>query len=242
MQSNTPAPAGGARRWLIVVGSGLVVFHLSAVLCGTLAAPSGPWPSGDGPTMANPPPFAFTLHRDLFGRYLRPLRLASSYRFASNRPAGPSVVLEARLRNEQGEEVAVLEFPDRNANSWARHRHTLLTGWLGGDQPVPPQSEVIPGPGQAVPTVPVWEQSEQGKLRLQNVPQHLVPRDRQVFRPSEPSLVLVRSYARYLCRKHNAASVEVVRRSRDPIPPAVVLEQAQEGPAVLISTYGEFSR
>ena len=32
MQSNTPAPAGGARRWLIVVGSGLVVFHLSAVL------------------------------------------------------------------------------------------------------------------------------------------------------------------------------------------------------------------
>jgi hypothetical protein len=244
MQSNPPAPGGRLRRFLFVLGSGLIVFHLTAVLCLALSAASGPWPSGDGPTMATPPQFAFTLQRDLFGRYLRPMRLGSNYRFMSNRPGLPGVVLQARLKNDQGEEIAVLEFPERDANPWARHRQAVMVGWLVPDQPVPPPSgEVVPAPGQDVPTLQVWEPAEPGKLRLQTVPQHLLPRDRPVYRPSDPSLLLVRSYARYLCRKHGAASVEMIRLYRDPLPPAVLLEDGpRDEAATVTSTYGEFPR
>jgi hypothetical protein len=243
MQSNTPAPGGSVRRWLIIAGTGLVGLHLLAVLVAALAAPSGPWPTGEGPTMATPPQFAFTLQRDLFGPYLRPLRLGSNYRYSTNRPGSPGVMLQARLKNEKGEQLAVLEFPDRKADPWTRHRQSLLVGWLVPDQPVaPPTSEVIAAPGQSVPTFQVWEPTEPGVLKLQSVPQHLLPRDRPVFRPTEPSLVLVRSYARFLCRQYGAASVELVRRSREALPPAILLDQSQDGPATVSSNYGEFSR
>jgi hypothetical protein len=91
--------------------------------------------------------------------------------------------------------------------------------------------------------VPVWEPGEPGQLRLQTVPQHLVPRDRPVYRPSEPSLLLLRSYARFLCRQHNAARVEMIRLYREAVPPSVLSgEEAQEGVVNITSTYGEFSR
>jgi hypothetical protein len=243
MQPNTCAPAGPARRWPVVAGTALVGFHLTAVLFAAVAAPSGPWPSAEGTTMAAAPPFAVALHRDLFAPYLRAVRLGGNYRFMSNRPGQASVVLQARLRDDRGEELAVLEFPDRRANPWVRHRQAVLVGWLASDLPVVPQGEVIPGPGQPVPTVPIWEPGEVGRLRLATVPQHLVPRDRPVFRPAEPSLVLIRSYARHLCRRHGASSVEMSRRSRDAIPATILTAGAAvEGPITVISTYGEFPR
>ena len=60
---------------------------------------------------------------------------------------------------------------------------------------------------------------------LRKVPPHLVPRYRGpvVQVPMELSLVLAHSYARYLCRAHGAASVEIVRYVRPPISYAVLL-------------------
>jgi hypothetical protein len=244
MQSNDPAHAGTLRRWLFLAGSGLILFHLAAVLSAALAAPSGPWPTGDGANMATPPQFAFTLQRDLFSRYLRPLRLAHNYHFMSNRPGSARVVVEAHLKDSDGNETAVVELPERTANPWVRHRQRLLAGWLVPDEPVPPGTEVIPGPGQAVPTVRFWEVVGPGRLKLQAAPQHLVPRDRPVYRPSDLSLLLVRSYARHLCRRHGAASVELVRRSRDPLPPTVLGGEAVSETATntVLSNFGEFSR
>ena len=79
-------------------------------------------------------------------------------------------------------------------------------------------------------TVTIWEPSDAGGvLRLRTVAERDIPANRPVERPSELSLVLARSYMRYLCRKHGAASAELIRHTRpailsgivfvDPLPP-----------------------
>ena len=74
------------------------------------------------------------------------------------------------------------------------------------------------------------------------MPEHLIPRDRPVFRPSEQSLLLARSYARYLCRTHGAATAELIRHTGEPITPAVMFTSGQPPAAAvneLISSFGE---
>jgi hypothetical protein len=62
--------------------------------------------------------------------------------------------------------------------------------------------------------------------------------------PTEWSLILVRSYARYLCQKHGAASAEVVRHSRETAPPLVLLmgEPPPDTINDLVASYGDLSR
>jgi hypothetical protein len=233
-----------APRWLIAVASAAIVFHLSAVLLRALAAPSGPWPTPQGGTLAPPPAFALALYQWLPGEYLQALQMTHNYHFVTNRPGQPALSFEVRLRDAAGKEVANVRFPDKNANYWLRHRQTLLANALSLDEPAaPPQMEAIPGPNQRVPTVPLWDMApdKPGRLELKNVPQHLIPRDRPVMRPSEVSLLFVRSYARYLCRVHGAASAQVIRHHQDPIPPDVL--SADNVPAdafdEVLSNYGE---
>ena len=45
--------------------------------------------------------------------------------------------------------------------------------------------------------------------------------------PSARSMLLVKSYLRYLGRLHNAASAELIRRSRNPIFPDLVFANRQ---------------
>ncbi len=246
MQPHVSPCAVRTPRWLFLIGSALIVFHLAAIVSAALAAPSGPWPTPEGTNLAAPPQFAFSLNRELFAPYLRLIHLTAHYHFMTNRPGTPAITLQARVKDSEGKELAVVELPDRQANRWVRHRQAVLASWLAPDQPVQPAGEVVAAPGQAVPTVPVWEPAEAGHLRMQNLPQHLVPRDRPVFRPSDVSLILVRSYARHLCRTHNAASVEIVRLSREAIPPVVLSRETpqglQEAANTLTSNYGEFSK
>src|SRR5205807_5288670 len=113
------------------------------------------------------------------------------------------------------------------------------------DRPLPPpQSEVIAPPGEQTPTATIWEGVENRRLVLKTIPEHLVPRDRPVMRPSEWTLLLARSYARYLCRTHGAASAEVIRHSREPMSPVVLfLDNVQAGAFdELISDFGDLSR
>jgi hypothetical protein len=65
-----------------------------------------------------------------------------------------------------------------------------------------------------------------------------------VFRPSEWSLVLARSYARHLCRTHGAASAEIIRHTRDPIYPVVLFEREPAADAFqdLVASFGEMPR
>jgi hypothetical protein len=241
----TSDPIGGVSRWLAVIGSLAIAFHLMAVLSGALAAPSGPWPNAEGGGMSTPPQFAFTVHDDLTSGYLRLIKMTHDYHFLTNRPALPGVSFEARLKDASGEERATLRFPDPDANACVRHRQSLLARWLADDQPVPPPvGEVIAAPNQDVPKVTIWDITEPRRLAIRAVPEHLVPRDRSVFRPSEWSLLLARSYARHLSRTHEAATVEIIRHTREAIPPAVLFfdNMKDEAFAELLSNFGELPR
>lgn len=239
-------PTGALPRWLTRLLSAAIAFHLSALFIKVLAAPSGPWLTNEGPGMATPPQLAFTLNEQIARPYLKPLKMTHNYHFASNRSVTPRARLVVRLYDAAGEVVETLQFPDPKACIAVRHRQELLTRWLVDDQPVQAApGEYIPAPGQAAPTVPIWDLgSEPRQLRMQRVPEHLVPRDRPVMRPSDWSLLLVRSYARYVCRAHGAAEVEVVRHSREPLAPAVLMsrEARVEGFEELVSNYGRLSK
>jgi hypothetical protein len=232
-------------RHLLWVLSALILFHFTWVICGALAASSGPWATAEGENLATPPQFAFTLHTAFGGPYLKGLHLASNYHFLTNRPGLPGVRLEARLKDDQGQVVRVLPIPDPGANGSVYHRQSLLARWLANDQPlVAPIGEAIPAPNQPVATVVIWDIVEPQYLRAKTVAVHLVPRDRPVMRPSELSLVLARSYGRYLCREHGAARVELVRRTQEALPPLILFrEDLQNAPyPELLSSFGDFPK
>jgi hypothetical protein len=232
-------------RWLVFLGSAAVAFHLFALGVLAVAAPSGPWPGAVGTVMGMEPPFAAPVSALTTRHYLMPLKMSHNYHFATNRPGMPAAAFEVRLKDEQGNVLETLTFPDPHANCWIRHRQALLAQDLADDAPIPPrQGETIPAPGQQVANVTYWDTAEDGGLRLKTAPEHLVPRDRPVFRPSEWSMVLARSYVRHLCREYGAASGELIRRTREPITPDLMF--TDEPPAAafdtLVANFGEFTK
>jgi hypothetical protein len=229
--------------WLVVLGSAAIAGHLLAVVAMVLAAPSGPWPSAVGSALSTPPQFAYSLNNLIPAEYLKSLGMTNDYHFFRNRPVLPGVSFEVRLQDEAGSHLATVKFPESHSNFWVRHRQSLLARGLADDQPVePPQGEMIPAPNRSVPTVQVWDIAEKGGLELRKVQEHLVPRDRPVFRPSERSLLLARSYIRHLCRTNGAAKAELIRHTQEPIPPAVMFMSDQTSTGAfneLISNFGE---
>lgn len=201
--------------------------------------------------MGPPPAFTASLRR-LALPYLKASCLTHNYHFPSNRPALPELSLEFKLKDEEGNPLkdqqgndVVISIPDEKSNRSVRHRQELLARWTGDDIPVAsPMSESIAAPGQQVPEVAYWEMTQTGQLTLLTRPQHLVPRDRPVLGPSPMSLALVRSYVRHLCRIHNAAKADVLRRHREPIPPMVLFTDVAVPTSAfdpIVSHFGEFS-
>jgi hypothetical protein len=232
-------------RWLVIVGSVLICYHLIAVVSAALAAPSGPWPNQDGSSMVFPPQFAKTVNEQFASGYLSLMRMPFHYHFPSNRPAIPGVYFVVRLKDKVGNELGTVTVPDPNANYWVRARQMQLAQGLADDQPVqPPTGEVIAAPNQAVPTVTLWYDDGPRKQRVKDVPQHLVPRDRSMYRPSEWSLLLAQSYGRHLCRERGAASAEIVRHWKEPIPPVVMFMDtvSADGFDEIASDFGEVAR
>jgi hypothetical protein len=228
---------------LAIVGSVIILVHFGLVGVRALATPSGPWPGPEGMGMMPPPLFAQVMDEETARPYLRVLQLAQSH--ASSGPAVPGVFLEISLKDEGGQEQKLLRFPDPEANAAMRYRQELLARQLVPDQPLAPlPGEYVPAPGQPVRTVPIWDIESDGRLRLRETPEHLIPRNRPVFGPSAWSLLLVRSYARYLCRTQGAASVEVIRHSRDAIAANAFLMDEPPPPAAfqdLVASYGSFT-
>jgi hypothetical protein len=254
-------PSAGAAalpRWLVVAGSAVIVYHLAAVLVPILDMPSGPWVTGEGPRPVPAPEFARAAN-GLAGFHADYLRIAHSYHFVSNRPGDiPGVRFEVRLRDKDGTLMESLPFPDPNANPWVRHRQELLASGLAPDLPVqPPQSEVIPPPGQSPPQVWIWALKGEDlagepspllpgskiPLELRRVAQHRVPRAnvRSVMQPSEWGLVLARSYARALCRRHGAATAEIIRYTREPVSYAVLTGNGIPDLDEVVASFGEMT-
>jgi hypothetical protein len=240
-------------RWLIAAASVAIVVHLFAVGAVVLAARSGPWwaPSLGGPSPAEPPVFAAAVSDLTTPNYLMPLKLADNGHYMSNRPELPGVKLEAVLKFANGKEET-LTFPDQNANPWVRHRQALLVRALSEDRPVmlDPSSSVNLVRGEAVrKMIEYWEaeagppQDKYRTLRLKTEAKDLVPRNREVFRPSEWSLLLARSYARYLCRTYGADKVVLIRYTQEAITPVELFRDRGAEPfPVLKAIFGEFSK
>lgn len=222
-----PARAPGLPAWIKVLGSIAIGGHLAAVGAMVLAAPSGPWPTDEGAGWATPPHFASSIN-EAATPYLKAVKLTHNYHFTENdvanlQSSGGTARFEARLRDAEGKEIAVLEFPDPNARGAVRYYQSLLAAGLDDDDMLQPRpGEFVPAPNQPIPTVRYWEMSEGRKARISTMQEHLIPRDRPVFGPSDKSLILARSFARYLCGTHGAKSAEIVRYSKRFIPPDVL--------------------
>jgi hypothetical protein len=237
--------AAGVPRWIVILGSVAIAFHLTALVVNALDAPSGPWPSMMmGMTQAPAPQFASTLNQDTGLRYLKPLRMLHNYHFLStNQLSQPEVRMEVRLK--KGDETVTLQFPDPNANSFVRYRQAMLMQWLGGDMPyMAPQSERVPAPNTPIEKVEIWDEVGPGKMFLRKKEVLDLPRDRPVPQPSPVCLALVNSYARYLCSQQGADKVEVIRLHKIPIPPDVLQQpNVQSQPFDLgTSNFGELPR
>jgi hypothetical protein len=227
--------------WLTRIGGGFIALHLFAVLILALAAPSGPWLTPFGSSLAEGPAFAEGIGR-VAARYLGPLKLAHNFHFTGNRPAAPGVYFEVRLRDAAGKHLRTVRVPEEGANFWVRHRQVLLAQALVDDQPVQPRAgELVAAPNKAVESVPIWDLDGERKLRLRPVAEHLIPRDRPVARPSGWSVVLARSYVRYLCRQNGAAGGELVRHTREAVLPAVMFDDDTPAGAFeeLVANFGE---
>jgi hypothetical protein len=250
--ASSPA-VGGIPRGLALLISVPILFHLIAVVFQVLSASSGPWPLPDGGSNSwFPPQFALTVSNRFntsgkktgYGTadYLSLVKLDHDYHFVSNRPRQSAVYFEARLKDKQGNEVATVRCPDPNAICFVRHRQAILARRLAEDVPLPPaQSELVPAPGQEMPKVLMWEPTGPRTGVLREVKQNLVPREQPHQRPSDLSLALARSYARYLCRTHGADSIELVRHISDPIHPGVMfmMDDQPEQFDELISNFGD---
>ena len=197
-----------------------------------------------GQSTALAPAFAQEIGDRIIPSYLQPLQLSSSnYHFESNRADNDAVYFEAQLRDSQGKLIQTVRIPQEDANFWVWNHQVLLAQRLGLDDLVPPpRGESIPAPNKQPQMVTIWD-SPRGEslMQLRRVPEHLVPRDRPVFKPSDFSLELARSYARYLCRHHGAASAELIRHFRRPIFPAVLLAPEAPPDEEFISSFGDYS-
>jgi hypothetical protein len=246
MPPSPPTTTKEVAPWLVALGSAAIVAHFLALGARVLAAPSGPWPMMEGGAdLVRPPQFAQDLNELVTPGYLQWVKLTHNYHFPSNRPGSPGVYLEARLKDQDDNVLTTVRLPEKDANLWVRHRQELFARAFTEDQPVqPPQGEMIPAPNQRVRMVRIWDEGGARSLKIRDVEEHRIPRDRPVFGPSDWSLLLARSYARYLCRTHGAAKVELIRHSRDPIPAAVLFTGEPQAGTFdeLKSNFGDFPR
>lgn len=220
MHDSQPRPLPG---WLIFAASAGIVLHLAALAILVTAAPSGPWPSPFGgiDTMLAPQ-FAGTSYAYI-NKYFWATHLNHNYHFTTDRTEVPAIYFEVTLKDNAGKVIDTVKLPDKKTNPWLRHRQRMLAQSIGDDQPVmPPRGVQIDAPGQKTKMVTIWDNSEGENLKLKSIRPHEVPKDRPVSRPTEWSQLLAKSYMRYLCRKHGAASATLIRHSREPITPVVM--------------------
>lgn len=222
----------------------VIVAHFVAVIARILSPMSGPWVTREGPSMSTPPQFAYDMNR-VVEPYLRSIKLTSNYHYEGNRPGRPAAKLMIRMKDPSGHEQTETILPDSKANRMVQNRQQRLARWLADDQPVAaPIGEMIAAPNANAPTTQIWEQVGNRQLRLATTPTHLIPRDRGVFRPSDWSLLVLRSYGRRLERKSGTGEPQLLRGTFEPIPPAVLfMDNLPRGAfEELVSDYGELPR
>lgn len=151
--------------WAKLIAAPLILWHIAALLAMVLSTESGPWPEG----YAHPPMFASKAY-EVASRYLDPLRLQDDYRFATNEKPDDDFRVEFQLRDEQGNDMGVVRFPDPDASTWTQHRQKLIAQVLRHPIFLQPRAgEYIPPPGQGIPTVRYWSGVDERSFRLDEI-------------------------------------------------------------------------
>ncbi|MBI2803547.1 MAG: hypothetical protein HYX68_01020 [Planctomycetes bacterium] len=241
--TQAPLPLPGMIKAL---GSLFAVGHLASIGLLALGAASGPWLMANGqPSPAEGPDFAVRITmKATEPYYLRPLRMTHNYHFETNRPAVLGIFFEVKLKDQAGEVIQTITIPDPKANFWVRHRQGILAHLLAQDQALPRRgTEVLAPKGQEMPKVDFWDKTDMENWQLKTVEEHLLPREVPFERPSEESKKLAQAYLRHLCRKHNAASAELIRHHQPQVRPERLLLGPQAGDFTIYkSHFGEFRR
>src|SRR5262245_19752086 len=126
MSDKPDFPSRPLPRWLKGLTSLAIAGHLLAILVLVLAAPSGPWPTPFGQSLAVGPTFALSSGETVTRCYLKPLKMTHNYHFMHNRPGMPGVYFEIRLMDAEGRFIRTVRCPDPEAPFWVRHRQSLL--------------------------------------------------------------------------------------------------------------------
>jgi hypothetical protein len=264
MSQPSPDPPRALPRWVVVAGSVVIAAHLLAVGAHVLAAPSGPWFVPQlGPLPADPPQFALAVDEVAVPNYLEPAKLLAHYHFSSNRLSQqPGARFTVRLTDSSGKHLKTLEFPDKEANPWVRHRQELLAKALANDdvQPLPEGVRLSGQPGGR--KVEYWLPETETRWTLQVVEEHKLhkivkdlrdqkklPPMMDLVRPSDWAMLVARSYARHLCREHGAARAEVIRTTQMPPRPELLRFQGRPEdpppplgyPHVITANFGELT-
>lgn len=228
--------------WLKGCVSAAIVAYLLGLGSMVLSAPSGPWPVDEGSAWATPPQFAQAIG-DWSIPILQVLKLSHNYHFLTNRP-NAECQLEAVLRDATGKETGRLWLPTDQGFAVSRHHQRMLARNLNDDQRVePPAGEFIPAPNQPTRSAAYWEFREGRRAVLTTVAEHLLPRDRPLSAPSAWSMLLARSYARHLLRQTGSDRVEILRHTKDHIPPDVLFADTPPSAGAfdeIVMSFGEF--
>ncbi len=225
--------------WLTTSISVVVVLHLGAIIFLVLAASSGPWLINFGPIPSSDalgPPFATTVNQVTANYYLRPLQMTHNYHFLSNRAGEPGVRFEAKIRDEDGNVIETVEIPDQRANFWVWHRQKLLAQGIYQDQMVQRSgTEKIEAPDKKASfTKYYWNPSKDGgPMTLLARSSAGNPPEEVQLRPTAWSLVLAKSYMRYLRDKYDAKSVDLYRHTRQGIRPELMLTSKQQAEQII---------
>ena len=232
--------------WAMVLGSLAIGIHLLLAFIMTLNVPSGPWPTPQGGSTAEAPPFALTIGRNLAMPYQTAIRSNSTFRFSSIRQEQLDISFEAKLKDDKGTITGKIIFPDPGAPASIQYRQKLLAQQLGNDEPLPPQQGVILAPeGKQLPTLHWWQQDGDRQYVLKQENANAVPRNQQFMQPSVSQLIVVKSFSRFLARHHAAAKVEINRIWYDPIMPMVLITDTPPTSDDLrrySSSYGELNQ
>jgi hypothetical protein len=210
--------------WAMVLGSVVIAIHLLLAFFMTLNVPSGPWPTPQGGSTAEAPPFAMVIGRRLAMPYQSVTKSNSTFRFSSIRQEQLDISFEAKLKDDKGTVTSKINFPDPEAPSSIQYRQKLLAQQLGNDEPLPPQQGVIlPAAGQQLPTLRWWQQDGDRRYVLKQDNPNAVPRNQQFMQPSVSQMIVAKSFSRFLARHHATAKVEINRIWYDPIMPMVLI-------------------
>jgi hypothetical protein len=244
-RSNDPAlpPA-----WVMILASLAIGFHLFCAGVTTLAFESGPWPvpGGEQPVDVATAPYFAAISNQVALPYQRALKATHSFHFPSTRQEQQDVSMEAVLRDSEGKPVKRLSFPNKDVPHQIYARQSMLMHQLASDIPLPPQGAIVlPGAGQALPTVRWWHQESDTQFVLKKDNPNAVPRNQRLDQPSNAQFLLVNSFARFISRNNEKARVEVIRLWQPPLQPFILLNRDID-PAPMLrrnqSSYGELSQ